>query len=56
MPSLAFPNISHKPEYLSMIAEWKSHEILSSPGSLFRGESFEDFLQLAQEDMTSNRF
>ena len=56
MLSLIFPNISHKTSYLDMIEEWKSYEAPSSPGALFRGENFEEFLELAVDDMTSNRF
>lgn len=51
MLRLEFPNTSHEIEYLSMIEEWKSHEIPSSPGALFRWETFEEFLQLAKDDL-----
>jgi len=46
MLRLVFPNTSHKEEYLSMIEEWKSHELPSSPGALFQWQTFEEFLQL----------
>ena len=36
MLRLAFPDTSHKSEYLSMLEEWKDHEVPSSPGALFR--------------------
>ena len=55
MLRLEFLNTSHKEEYLAMIEEWKNHEAPTSPGALFRGETFEEFLQIAQEDMVSNR-
>jgi predicted acetyltransferase len=51
MIRLEFPDTSHKTEYLSMIEEWKSHEVPSSPGALFRGETFEEFLQLTKDDL-----
>ena len=39
MLHLTFPKISHKSEYLAMIAEWKSFETTpTSPGRLFAGE------------------
>ena len=58
MLHLEFPNISHKSAYLDMLAEWKaSGEFQSghvSPGALFRGENFEEFLQMAEGDLTEN--
>lgn len=58
MLRLEFPNISHKSAYLDMLAEWKwSTEFEQwhvSPGALFRGNSFEEFLQIAEDDITVN--
>ena len=34
-----------------MIEDWISHEVPSSPGALFRGETFEEFLQLTKDDL-----
>ena len=51
MLRLEFPNTSHKNRYLSMIEEWKSNETPTSPGAIFRGETFEEFLQLAIDDL-----
>ncbi len=47
MLQLVFPDISHKSEYLSIMKEWTP----SSPWALFRWESFEEFLQLAKDDI-----
>lgn len=59
MLQLEFPNISHKKAYKELMSEWKSHpEFLwwhISPGALFRGENFEEFLQIAQDDLTDER-
>ncbi len=56
MLRLEFPNPSHKNEYISMIEEWKNHETPTSPWALFRGEDFDEFLQITKEDMVSNRY
>jgi len=54
MPYLEFPNISHKESYLDMIAEWRSFEEPTSPGRLFTGDSFEEFLEIIETDITAN--
>lgn len=54
MPQLEFPNLSHKQSYLDMISEWRSFEVLTSPGKLFAGESFEEFLTIVENDVTAN--
>jgi predicted acetyltransferase len=55
MYKLQFPNISHKAEYLSMIAEWKAFETTpTSPGRLFAGENYEEFLQIIEQDVTNS--
>lgn len=47
MYKLEFPKISHKSEYLAMIAEWWEYEkIPTDPDCLFMGENYEDFLKL----------
>lgn len=56
MLTLQFPNISHKEEYIKMIEEWWSQEsIPTSPRALFRGENFEEFLEIAGNDLIGNR-
>lgn len=55
MLQLEFPNISHKSEYLAMIAEWKDFEPTpTSPGRLFVWESYEEFLQIIEQDVTNS--
>ena len=54
MPQLEFPNLSHKKSYLDMISEWKTAEVPTSPGKLFAGESFEEFLTIVENDVTAN--
>lgn len=59
MLKLIFPDISHKEAYIDMLEEWKNTEEFKighvSPGALFRGENFEEFLQIAIEDLAENR-
>jgi predicted acetyltransferase len=52
--SLEFPNLTHKQSYLDMISEWRSFEVPTSPGKLFAGESFEEFLAIVEKDVTEN--
>lgn len=55
MLQLEFPNLSHKQSYLDMIQEWGSFEsVPTSPGRLFSGENFEDFLAIVQADIADN--
>ena len=54
MPQLEFPNFSHKQSYLEMISEWRAFEVPTSPGKLFAGENFEDFLSIVERDKTNN--
>lgn len=60
MLKLIFPNLSHKESYLDMLEEWKNTEEFKighvSPWALFRGNNFEEFLQIAIEDIEGNRF
>lgn len=37
-----------------MISEWRSFEVPTSPGKLFAGESFEEFLEIVWKDVTAN--
>lgn len=58
MLHLEFPDISHKDAYIELMNEWKNHEEFLtghvSPWALFRGENFEEFLQIADDDLTEN--
>lgn len=54
MLQLEFPNLSHKQSYLEMITEWRAAEVPTSPGRLFAGENFEDFLSIVEQDTTNN--
>jgi predicted acetyltransferase len=55
MPQLEFPNLSHKQSYLEMISEWAIFETVpTSPGRLFVGENFEDFLSIVEQDKANN--
>lgn len=55
MSQLEFPNLSHKQSYLEMISKWASFETVpTSPGKLFAGENFEDFLSIVEQDKTNN--
>lgn len=55
MFQLEFPNFSHKQSYLEMISEWASFDpVPTSPGRLFVGASFEDFLGIVEKDITEN--
>ena len=54
MLHLEFPNISHKQSYLEMIGEWREFEIPTSPGRLFVGENFEEFLTTIHDDIELN--
>lgn len=55
---LEFPDISHKSAYLEMLADWKQSGELDfghvSPGALFRGGNYEEFLKIAEDDLTEN--
>lgn len=58
MLRLEFPNISHKSAYMELMNEWNNHSEKKaghvSPWALFRGENFEEFLQIAENDLTKN--
>lgn len=58
MLRLQFPNISHKNAYQELMQEWKQSDEFKnghvSPWALFRGESFEEFLQITEDDLTEN--
>ncbi len=55
---LEFPDISHKSAYLEMLADWKQSGELDSghvsPWALFRGGNYEEFLKIAEDDLTEN--
>ena len=55
MLQLEFPNISHEKAYKEMIEEWRNFETIpTSPGRLFAGNSFEEFLEIIQNDVSNN--
>ena len=58
MLKLIFPNLFHKESYLDLLEEWKNTEEFAighvSPGALFRGKNFEEFLQKAIKDIEGN--
>ena len=56
MLTLEFPNESHKDEYLEMMKEWREYEVPTSPGKLFTGKNFEEFLEIINRDLTNNEF
>ncbi len=59
MLQLAFPNTSHRSAYLDLLSEWRESGEFEwwhvSPGALFRGDTFEEFLQIAEDDLTDER-
>lgn len=59
MLHLEFPNISHQSAYLDMLTEWKQSGELDaghvSPWALFRGENYEEFLEIAEGDLTDEQ-
>ncbi len=53
---LSFPTIFHKSRYLDMIKEWRNFETIpTSPRALFRGESYEEFLEIIENNRISNQ-
>ena len=56
MLKLEFPNESHKDAYLEMIKEWKNYEKPTSPGKLFAGKNFEEFLEIINRDLIDNEY
>lgn len=56
MLHLTFPNISHKSAYLDMIREWWEFETIpTSPSALFRGETYEEFLEIMEQNRIANQ-
>jgi hypothetical protein len=45
---LQIPNISHQEQYSQLILDWSKYEDIlnTSPGALFKAESFENFLKI----------
>jgi predicted acetyltransferase len=55
MLRLEFPNETHRKMYENMMVEWRGYEDTpTSPGKLFSGESYTEFLSEIQEDVTHN--
>lgn len=54
---LCFPDISHKKSYEHTRTHWESSEVTpTSPGRFFDGNTFEDFLQIVEKDVTNNPY
>lgn len=52
---LSFPNISHKSDYLAMIAEWRAFEVTpTSPSIIFRWGTFEELLSIVEHNRVAN--
>jgi len=56
MLRLEIPNTSHEKEYNEMIKEWWKFENIKevSPWALFRWDNFQEFLEIAEKDITDN--
>lgn len=55
MLKLEFPNESHREMYEDMMNEWRSAENTpTSPGRLFVGGNYSEFLDEIQNDVTNN--
>jgi predicted acetyltransferase len=51
---LEFPEEKHRFAYEDMVREWRMAEKLTSPGKLFSGKDFDDFLSIVQHDLTES--
>ncbi len=54
MLRLEFPNISHKQQWEEVMTEWNEKESQKNPWALFRGNTFEEFLELAINDLNDH--
>ena len=52
MLTLEFPNEKHRAAYEDMIHEWRNVETPTSPGKLFTGTNFDEFLSIVQREPT----
>lgn len=51
---LEFPTERHRIAYDDMVREWRMAEVPTSPGRLFSGKDFEEFLLIVQCDLTES--
>lgn len=51
---LEFPNEKHRTAYEDMVHEWRSVETPTSPGRLFAGKDFDEFLLIVQREPTES--
>lgn len=49
---LEFPAEKHRTAYDDMVREWRMAETPTSPGRLFAGRDFDEFLAIVQQDVT----
>jgi predicted acetyltransferase len=47
---LEFPNEKHRAAYENMIRRWRRVEMPTSPGKLFAGKDFDEFLSIVQHE------
>lgn len=52
MLTLEFPAEKHRTAYDDMLSEWRTAEKPTSPGKLFAGRDFDEFLAIVQRDVT----
>ncbi len=51
---LEFPNEKHRAAYEEMVQGWRSVETPTSPGKLFTGKNFDEFLSIVQREPTES--
>lgn len=51
---LEFPAEKHRTAYDDMVSEWRMAENPTSPGKLFAGRDFDEFLAIVQRDLTES--
>lgn len=49
---LEFPNEKHRAAYEDMVRRWRNVEVPASPGKLFAGKNFDEFLSIVQREPT----
>lgn len=51
---LKFPDKTHRVAYEEMVDEWRNFEAPKSPGKLFTGKNFDEFLSIIQREPTES--
>ena len=51
---LEFPKEKHRASYEDMVRGWRNIETPTSPGKLFTGKDFDEFLSIVQSDRTES--